>query len=559
MADSTSIPNFIFFSSLLLSISSTTTTVATTASVCKDTPYPSFCQTFIPINNSSSNLHDYGRFSIRKSISTATKFSNLIDKYLTTSTTVTTAVIHALQDCQYLARLNVDFLLATYRTVSAGQTSLPATTSEHAQTMLSAILTNTQTCIDGLQTNAASWTSKNGVFYHIQNDNKLYSVSLALFNKGWGSKTNNKFDFSNRKQTGFGNDRFPRFKMSEQSTAIFETVGNGRRKVVQGGGAGDEVDVSDVVVVSQDGSGNFTTIADAVDFAPNKSASGAGYFLVYVTAGVYEEYVNIHKKKKYLMMIGDGINQTVITGNHSVADGWTTFQSGTFIVAAPYFVAMNITIRNTAGPTKHQAVALRNGADFSTFYRCSFEGYQDTLYAHSLRQFYRECDIYGTVDFIFGNAAVVFQNCNIYPRLPMRGQFNAITAQGRNDPGQNTGTSIQKCNIREADDLAAGDGTTVTYLGRPWRAFSRTVYMQSFMDELISPAGWLKWSSDSALITLYYGEFNNSGPGSETSERVPWPGFHVINAMDAVNFTAAVLIHGDDFLPQTGVPYDSGL
>ena len=81
-------------------------------------------------------------------------------------------------------------------------------------------------------------------------------------------------------------------------------------------------------------------------------------------------------------------------------------------------------------------MAARNGADLSTFYHCSFEGYQDTLYTHSLRQFYRECDIYGTVDFIFGNAAVVFQDCNIYPRLPLQGQFNAIsiTAQGGTDP-----------------------------------------------------------------------------------------------------------------------------
>ncbi|KAJ1402377.1 Pectinesterase, catalytic [Sesbania bispinosa] len=124
---------------------------------------------------------------------------------------------------------------------------------------------------------------------------------------------------------------------------------------------------------------------------------------------------------------------TIITGNHNVVDGFTTFNSATFAcnlmmsttnikgeywlaaVVGQGFVAVNITFRNTAGPSKHQAVALRSGADMSTFYSCSFEGYQDTLYTHSMRQFYRECDIYGTVDFIFGNAAVVLQNCNIYP------------------------------------------------------------------------------------------------------------------------------------------------
>ena len=131
-------------------------------------------------------------------------------------------------------------------------------------------------------------------------------------------------------------------------------------------------------------------------------------------------------------------------------------------VTAPNFVAVNITFQNTAGPEKHQAVALRSGADFSIFYSCSFEAYQDTLYTHSLRQFYRECDVYGTVDFIFGNAAVVFQNCNLYPRKPMPNQFNAITAQGRSDPNQNTCTSIHNCTIKPADDLVSSNYTVRT-------------------------------------------------------------------------------------------------
>lgn len=220
---------------------------------------------------------------------------------------------------------------------------------------------------------------------------------------------------------------------------------------------------------------------------------------------------------------------------------------------------MNITFRNTAGAIKHQAVAVRNSADLSTFYNCSFEGYQDTLYAHSLRQFYKKCDVYGTVDFIFGNAAAVFQNCNLYPRLPMQGQFNAITAQGRTDINQNTGTSIQNCSIRAAPDLASSNGTTQTYLGRPWKQYSRTVYMQSFMGSLINPAGWTEWSGDFALSTLYYAEYKNSGPGSVTTNRVTWPGYHVIKATDAANFTVSKFILGDNWLPATGVSYTSGL
>ncbi|XP_019054169.1 PREDICTED: probable pectinesterase/pectinesterase inhibitor 41 [Nelumbo nucifera] len=153
------------------------------------------------------------------------------------------------------------------------------------------------------------------------------------------------------------------------------------------------------------------------------------------------------------------------------------------------FVAISITVRNTAGEIKHQAVAVRNGADMSmpTFYSCSFEGYQDTLCTHSLGQFYRECDIYGTVDFIFRNAAAVFQDCNIYARLPMQGQFNALTAQGRTDPNQNTGISIHNYKIMAAPDLASSNGTTRSYQGRPWKEYSKTVYMQSFIDSFIDP------------------------------------------------------------------------
>ncbi|KAM3267461.1 hypothetical protein P3S67_032384 [Capsicum chacoense] len=217
------------------------------------------------------------------------------------------------------------------------------------------------------------------------------------------------------------------------------------------------------------------------------------------------------------------------------------------------FVAVNITFENTAGPINHQAVAVRNGADLSTFYSCSFHGYQDTLCVHSLRQFYRECDIYGTIEFIFGNAAAVFQNSNIYPKLPLQNQFNAITAQGRTDPNQNTGISIQNCTVKPADDLKFGNSSTEPYLGRPWKEYSRTVYAQSFIDGLRESVRMKR------MVGSYYAEFNNTGPGSNTSGRVTRPGFHVIDAIDAANFTVSAFLLGDNWLPQTGVPYFSGL
>lgn len=451
----------------------------------------------------------------------------------------------------------MDFLLSAFQTVNVTAKTLPVSEANDLQTLLSAILTNTQTCLDGLQSTASAWSIKNGLMTPLSNDTKLYSVSLALFKRGWVPRSNKNTTWQpTRKQSAFRNGKLP-FTMSSRNKAIYESVS--RRKLLQFKNDNDVVSVSDIVVVTQDGTGNFTTINDAVASAPNNTNPSDGYFLIYVVAGVYQEYVSVPKNKKYLMMIGDGINQTVITGNRSVVDGWTTFNSATFSVVAQGFVAVNITFRNTAGAIKHQAVAVRNNADLSTFYSCSFEAYQDTLYTHSLRQYYRECDVYGTVDFIFGNAAVVFQSCNLYPRLPMNGQFNAITAQGRTDPNQNTGTSIHNCTIKAADELVSSNFTVRTYLGRPWKEYSRTTYMQTFMDSLIDPSGWNIWSGDFALSTLYYAEYNNTGPGSNTNSRVTWPGYHVINATDAANFTVVSFLLGNDWLPQAGVPYDGGL
>ncbi|MBA0578926.1 hypothetical protein Gorai_021197, partial [Gossypium raimondii] len=224
------------------------------------------------------------------------------------------------------------------------------------------------------------------------------------------------------------------------------------------------------------------------------------------------------------------------------------------------FIAKGITIENSAGPSKHQAVALRSGSDLSAFYKCSFVAYQDTLYVHSLRQFYRECDIYGTVDFIFGNAAAVFQACNLYARKPNPNQKNIFTAQGREDPNQNTGISILNSKIAAAADLIPLKSSFKTYLGRPWKEFSRTVIMRSYIDDSVDPAGWLEWNGTFALSTLYYGEYLNRGAGSNTSARVTWPGYRVINSStEADQFTAGAFIQGNDWLNSTDIPFSLGL
>ncbi|CAL1407573.1 unnamed protein product [Linum trigynum] len=553
------------FSLPISSPQSTNSTAAAPTNFCSTTPYPSFCRSTLPYNKTST-IHDYTRKSVKQSLSQGRQFLRLINYLIRTASRSKPfqTLIPPLQDCKFLAQMNVDSLSDTMSTINS-RNNLSSFTASDLQTLLSATLTNLDTCLDGIRAADSSSTVVSGLVAPLLNGTKYCSVSLALFAKGWVPPPRKR-----NKGRGLMESRhiFSHLDlthglpliMSSQDRRVFESFDGGRRKLLQAPIGG--ISVSQMVVVDKKGGGNFTNINDAIAAAPNATngvVPGNSYFVIYVTKGLYEEYISIQKNKQNLMMVGDGIGRTTITGNHSVVDGWTTFNSSTFAVVAPGFAAVGITFRNTAGPSKMQAVALRNGADMSAFFNCSFEGYQDTLYVHSLRQFYRDCTIYGTVDYIFGNAAVVLQNCRIMSRLPLPNQFNTITAQGRTDPNQNTGISIQNCSIKEAKDLALSNGTTRSYLGRPWKAYSRTVVMQSSISSFLNPAGWAPWAGNASLDTLYYAEFNNSGIGALTGGRVNWPGFHLINETDAGNFTVANFTQGDVWLPATGVPFATGL
>ncbi|KAL5202889.1 hypothetical protein ABZP36_013841 [Zizania latifolia] len=528
------------------------------SAACNDTTDPTFCRTVLPPRG-SSDLYTYGRFSVARSLDSARRFAGLVDRYLARHSRLSSAAVGALRDCQLMSELNVDFLTAAGAALRSTDTMLDPQTDD-VHTLLSAILTNQQTCFDGLQTASAAWSDRDGLAVPIANGTKLYSLSLSLFTRAWVPTAKPpKHGGSKNPHHGHGSGKKP--PAAANRRGLFDAADDemARRMAIEG--PERTVAVNGVVTVDQSGAGNYTTVGDAVAAAPTNLNGSTGYHVIYVPAGVYEENVVVPKHKKYIMMVGDGIGQTVITGNRSVVDGWTTFNSATFAVVGQGFVAMNMTFQNTAGPSKHQAVAFRSGADLSAFYGCSFEAYQDTLYTHSLRQFYRGCHVYGTVDYVFGNAAVVFQDCTFFSRLPMAGQCNTVTAQGRSDPNQNTGTSIQGCSLVAAPELAAATAgyRTLTYLGRPWKNYSRTVVMESYVGELVDPTGWMPWSGDFALDTLFYAEYNNSGPGANTSRRVSWPGFHVLGSgADAGNFTVTSMVLGDNWLPQTGVPFTSG-
>lgn len=313
-------------------------------------------------------------------------------------------------------------------------------------------------------------------------------------------------------------------------------------------------------VVAADGSGDYTTVTTAVAATPPKSTKRHA---IHVKTGLYEEILNISVDTWNLTLVGDGMKVTIISGNQNFHDGIHTSKTATISVFGKGFIARDLTIQNTAGAAKQQAVALMSLSDHSAVYRCAIKGYQDTLYARSGKQFYRECHISGTVDFIFGNAAAVFQKCTILARLPLPKQKNTITAQGRKKADDATGFSFQFCTVAADDDLSHGAGATVeTYLGRPWEAYSRVVFMKCSISDVVHPKGWLPWEDkpNSTLDPLYYGEYSNNGLGANVGGRVNWGGFHVIrDASEAGKFTVESFIQGNEWLPGTGVDYTPGL
>lgn len=284
------------------------------------------------------------------------------------------------------------------------------------------------------------------------------------------------------------------------------------------------------VTVCKDGSnGCFKTVQEGVNAAPNNIWGQK--FVVYIKEGIYDEIVRVPLEKTNVVFLGDGMGKTVITGALKVGPpGVTTFATATVGVMGDGFMASGITFQNSAGVPTTQAVAFRSDSDFSFVENCEFIGHQDTLYVHSLRQYYKSCRILGNVDFIFGNGAAVFEDCELLvnPRqeTPEAGESNAVTAQSRTDPAQSTGFVFQNCSINGTEEYMklynANPKKHKNYLGRPWQEYSRVVFINCNFGALIHPEGWMPWKDDLGLNTLYYGEFGNSGPGSDVSQRVTW-------------------------------------
>ena len=287
---------------------------------------------------------------------------------------------------------------------------------------------------------------------------------------------------------------------------------------------------------------NFPTIQMAMDHAPEpgpapgKNGRAARLFL-HIAPGTYAERVVVTQNRPNTTLLGEGPNPSavIITASQNAKSAGGTFFTETVRIDAPGFQADNLTFENSAGNTG-QAVALANRSDRSVIKHCRILGHQDTLFADFGRQYYLDVYIEGTVDFLFGNAAAVFDRSEIHELSPAY-----LTAQSRTTPRQTTGFVILRSRITAAPFSSPPDPHTATqpssrpeaqsaaaspipafFLGRPWRAYSRTVIAETDLPVTLSPEGWSRWKGNNNDRTAVYAEFHNTGPGAETSQRASW-------------------------------------
>ncbi|KAL7146469.1 hypothetical protein ABFS83_06G042900 [Erythranthe nasuta] len=497
--------------------------------VCNVTLYPDTCYNSLApmVTSGDVKIQDLYKLSVQVAITELTKISNSFDAGKLNITDEKT--VAAIQSCQELFSLALDHLNSS---LTINNMNLHEAFAD-LRTWLSSAGTYQETCIDELESISSGLSTFAGESF--QNSTEYISNSLAMITSAAETADAMGKIGRRRRLMGFGGGDLP------------EWVSANERRLLQ------TPSVKADAVVAKDGSGKYKTIKAALKDVPAKSKKR---FVIYVKKGVYAENVRVEKTMWNVMFVGDGKDATIVTGSLNVVDGTPTFQTATFAVFGQGFIARDMGFRNTAGAAKHQAVALLTSADLAVFYRCKMSAFQDTLYVHANRQFYRECDIYGTVDFIFGNSAVVLQNCNILPIKPMAGQKITITAQGKKDPNQNTGIAIQNCNIRPGGNLAG----VSSFLGRPWKDYSTTIVFNSVLDRFIDPKGWLPWIGDSAPKTIFYAEYQNTGLGAATKNRVKWVGLKLnLVASQVKKFTVGPFTNGDKWIPATGVPFKSGL
>jgi pectinesterase len=265
--------------------------------------------------------------------------------------------------------------------------------------------------------------------------------------------------------------------------------------------------------VAADGSAKFRSVQEAIMSVP--AGSPTNPVVIHIKPGVYKELIYIQREKRFFNLVGDDRENTVLTcnlyanlTNHN-GKPIGTFRTPSTTIDADDFTAENLTFENSAGP-KGQALAIRVDGDRAAFRNCRFLGWQDTIFLNRGRQYFENCYIAGHVDFIFGAATAFFEKCHIQ----CLGDGYITAASTPYD--QPFGFVFSNCKI-------TGDQPeTKSFLGRPWRVYASTIFLNTEMSEVVRPQGWNNWGKAEAEKTARYAEFGSAGPGAKPESRPAW-------------------------------------
>ena len=264
--------------------------------------------------------------------------------------------------------------------------------------------------------------------------------------------------------------------------------------------------------VAAGGSAPFKSVQDAIMAVP--SGSRENPVVIHIAPGTYRELIYVQREKRFFRLVGENPTNTILTFNlyagMTNADGKPigTFKTPSTTVDADDFTAENLTFENSAGAVG-QALALRVDGDRAVFRNCRFLGWQDTILLNRGRQYFENCEIAGAVDFIFGAATAWFEKC----RINCAG--NGFTTAASTPADVPFGFVFANCKVTGAPGVK-------TFLGRPWRIYASTIYLNCEMSGVVRPEGWNDWKKPEAHATARYAEFNSTGAGANPANRPDW-------------------------------------
>lgn len=285
-------------------------------------------------------------------------------------------------------------------------------------------------------------------------------------------------------------------------------------------------------VVDRNGRGDFRNVQEAINAV--RTADPRGTITIRIRNGIYKEKIVLPPHITHVRIVGENPDSTIITyDDHANINKMGTFKTYTFLLSGNDVTVENLTIANSSEPLG-QAVALHVEGDRIVFRNCRFLGHQDTVYAgrDGARQYFENCYIEGTTDFIFGPATVWFENCTIYCKR------NSYITAANTPENIKYGFIFNQCTVKLSPQ------TTAMYLGRPWRPYSMALFMNSYLPKGIKDEGWDNWRDPNNERTARYMEYNNKGEGAVFSKRVKWS--KLLSIQEASLFTVENVLGGCD-------------